>query len=138
MKSKDEVIRQLVATGRWGKSEVAARRGYRANFHCEYCGRDLLSSVDNYKAWNEEHIIPKKSGGKENDDNNIAVACDTCNRLKGRWNPSLVCGPKASREELIKAAREYIESKRTGALQEIVDFRRIIYSSSNDTCESAN
>jgi len=106
MKDAMEIINELVATGKWGRAQ--AERGLRANFKCEYCGKDLLLTVENFKEWQEDHIVPLSKGG-ENNDSNIAVSCRTCNvNLKSRWNPLDVLPEKPTREDCINAVRKYV------------------------------
>jgi hypothetical protein len=125
MKSDKEIIEALVATG-WIDKD--ARLGIRANFKCEYCDKDLLSSVESYKAWEKDHIIPKEQGGDDSDEN-LAISCNTCQfKIKGRWNPKEVCENGATRDELIKAVRIYIAKKRTDLLKEVAHLREIVYS----------
>lgn len=49
----------------------------RANYHCEYCGRDLLGDL-----YEMDHIIPEFLGGLTISDN-LAMSCARCNRNKG-------------------------------------------------------
>jgi len=126
MNNGEQIVKTLVATGKW--SESAARRGVRAKFKCEYCDRDLLASVDDYKEWQEDHIVPFSDGRKDAEEN-IAIACRTCNfNVKTKWNPQSVCGPKASREALIQATRDYIARRRSQFLADVSLFRNIVYS----------
>lgn len=53
-----------------------ARRG---GFLCEYC---LLHEEHAVKRHEPDHIIPRKHGGRDDDDN-LAWACFHCNRFKG-------------------------------------------------------
>ncbi len=125
MKDYERIINELVKTGKWGRAQ--AERGVRANFKCEYCDKDLLTSVENFKEWQEDHIIPSSKCGND-DDSNIAVSCRTCNvNVKSRWNPLDVVPDNHSREDLIKAVREYVTKRRTELLAEVSDFRKIIY-----------
>lgn len=131
-KKEEEIVSALVEKGGW--SETAARRGLRANFKCEYCNRDLLASVNDHKAWQEDHIVPVSKGGGKDDDENIAVSCRTCNvNIKGKWDPRTVCGENSSREELINAVREYVARGRTRFLEDVVSFRKIVYPDKDDT-----
>ena len=126
MNNGEQIVKILVATGKW--SELAARRGVRAKFKCEYCDRDLLASVEDYKEWQEDHIVPLSDGGKDEEEN-IAIACRTCNfNVKAKWNPQSVCGLKASREALIQATRDYIARRRSQFLADVSLFRNIVYS----------
>lgn len=129
MKLEQEIIDKLVATRKW--SPAAVRLGIRANFKCEYCGKDLLASVENYKEWNFDHIIPKKHGGTD-DDENIAVACRTCNvSVKSRWNPAEHITGKPTRAKLISETREYIKLKRVELQKEITYFNSVVNNMDN-------
>jgi hypothetical protein len=100
--------------------------GARAHFRCEYCGLDLLASVDAYRAWQEDHIIPKRLGLPSTGDT-YALACLTCNvRMKGRWNPLDECATNPTREELLHIVRQRVASARMKAQQEIADVRAIL------------
>jgi 5-methylcytosine-specific restriction endonuclease McrA len=125
MKDHQRIINELVKTGKWGKAQ--AERAVRSNFKCEYCDKDLLASVENFKEWQEDHIIPLSSGGKD-EDSNIAVSCRTCNvNVKSRWNPLDVGPDSQSREDLIEVVREYVTKKRTDLLDEVSTFRKIVF-----------
>ncbi|OFW13147.1 MAG: hypothetical protein A3H27_07165 [Acidobacteria bacterium RIFCSPLOWO2_02_FULL_59_13] len=125
MDRTQQIVDGLVATGNWGDRD--ARLGVRANFHCEYCGRDLLASVDDYKAWQKDHIIPEAAGGTDGEEN-MAIACSICNfRAKHKWDPRSVCGENASRDALIQAVRNYVANQRTGMLEDVIRFRKIVY-----------
>lgn len=51
----------------------------RAHFACEYC---LISQEDTYHTCQVDHIISIKHGGQGTEDN-LAFACQFCNRNKG-------------------------------------------------------
>jgi 5-methylcytosine-specific restriction endonuclease McrA len=122
----EKIIEALVSTGKWGEDDVKV--GIRAGFKCEYCDKDLLASVDNYKEWQKDHMIPTSKGGEDINEN-IALSCKTCNMsIKSRWNPADVAGENASRQELIKAVREFVREKRTVMLSDICTFRAIAFS----------
>ncbi len=87
-------------TGSLGWSAESLDLGIRAGFRCEYCGRDLLKSVDSYDAWQIDHIHPSSRGGADSFDNK-AVACGTCNRLKR--HTVLELGSEWSRDQRIGA-----------------------------------
>lgn len=113
------VTKQLV---RLGWSELQARVGLRADFRCEYSDRDFLSSVDDYKSWHVDHIVPVSRGGLEGELDNLAAACRTCNfNFKSDWDPRSEAGQSASREELIAATRHYIAEKRVEALEHVLE-----------------
>ena len=124
-KTESQIIQELVDEWRWGKEQ--AKRGIRADFKCEYCDKDLLSSVENYKEWQEDHIVPQCEEGDDIDEN-IAVSCRTCNvNIKGRWNPRkhLSTGVEPVRENLIQVVREYVVKKRSEVLKEVSSIRMI-------------
>ena len=52
-------IEELKQKHRWHRTQV--EYGVRANFCCEYCGRDMLASVDSYAMWARDHIVPQKA-----------------------------------------------------------------------------
>ena len=117
--SNSKIVRELVATKMW--STKSAFLGERAGFKCEYCGLNLLSSVNDYKEWQEDHIVPKSKGGDDEDWNNLAVSCRTCNvNWKGKWDPRTVCGENASREELIEAIRNYVSRQKTKEMENLI------------------
>ena len=124
-----DVVAALVGTGLW--SDKAARLGLRAGFSCEYCGADLLASVDAYVGWEVDHIIPREDPRVPTPESeafyNKAIACRTCNRIKRRWDPRREVGDDASRSELIRVGRRYIERKRTEKLIEVAEMRRLAH-----------
>ena len=123
---RPQVISQLVKTGKW--SDEQARLGERAGWRCEYCDRDMLGDIFNYKLWQRDHIIPKCTGGGEDFDN-LAVSCRNCNwDFKRDWDPRTAIDPSSipGRDDLIRAARAYITGKREGAEEELRLMRRII------------
>jgi 5-methylcytosine-specific restriction endonuclease McrA len=69
-----EVIREIAKNKAW--SESAARLCVRAGFKCEYCDLDFLESPITYKQIQFDHIVPKRSGGPDSEDN-LAAVCRT-------------------------------------------------------------
>jgi hypothetical protein len=105
-----KAVEALKATHKWG--EEAAIMGLLAHGRCEYYDRDLLGSIDAYKAWEADHIVPLSAGGSDELENR-ALACRSCNvGFKGRWNPETAIGKHASRDALIAACRQHITEKR--------------------------
>jgi len=114
---------KLAATGKWHVN--TAWLSERAGHKCEYCGLDFFESVANWKSFQVDHIIPTSKGGEDNNDNK-AVACKTCNfDLKSRWNPAEVCESN-DRDKLIEAVREYVKGREQYYLREIQMMREII------------
>jgi len=79
---KAEKLVKSNATGDW--SMEAALKALDTNCHCEYCGKYMLASPDNYKDWQEDHIQPKSKLKNEsekviNDPDNLAQSCRQCN-----------------------------------------------------------
>jgi 5-methylcytosine-specific restriction endonuclease McrA len=129
MNDLNEITEKLVATGKWG--ERAVRIAARSDFKCAYCDRDLLASVDNYKSWQEDHIVPLDSGGEDTEEN-LALSCRTCNvNIKGKWNPLTVCSDESTRNERIIAIRKYVAKKRALFLHDVAVFRCIVYGESS-------
>lgn len=50
----------------------------RDGWLCQYCGKDLTQEARDATA---DHIIPKDSGGTD-EDSNLVAACRTCNGRK--------------------------------------------------------
>lgn len=101
----------------------------RAEFRCEYCDKNLIASVDSYREWQHDHIIPKRVRSENQDDiDNLALSCRLCNvNFKGKWDPSHDLSDGASREELIQAARKYVANKRTRTMKEVVRVRDAVF-----------
>ena len=129
---RDNVVSQLVKTGKW--SEGTARLFERANHRCEYCGFDLLASVDAFKLLQVDHIVPISKSGDPEDFNNLAIACMHCNwHLKRAWDPRKSAGENASRAELIEAVKNYVNTVRELRESDLQAFRRIVGYGSHDT-----
>lgn len=121
---RPDVVSKLVATGKW--SEILARVSERAGHCCEYCGLDFFKSIENYKSWECDHIVPQSAGGPDEIDN-IAASCRVCQFCFKRWyNPQNDAGSNATRAELIEAARRYIEKKKQEFAQQLERERDII------------
>ena len=107
--SREEMIAELCGRHRWSREQVEL--GIRAGFKCEYCRRDLLASVDDYDAWQVDHVFPSSRGGTQGPENK-AISCKTCNFIKRNWIPNGVTPATANRDEMIAQARRYIEEQR--------------------------
>lgn len=102
-----------------GWHEHHAVIGVEAGFCCEYCGRDLLASVNDYDAWQLDHIVPSSQHGAD-DIPNKALCCKTCNFLKGIFVPT-----GTTRQERLASARNYIDERRQAKLDELQRIRAI-------------
>ena len=114
----DEVARALESSLQWNLE--TARLGARAGFRCEYCGKDLLASVDAYDSWQVDHIVPSSKKGDDHFDN-LALACKTCNFMKRNRTPA-----GATRGERIADAARHIQLARAEKLREIADVRSVV------------
>lgn len=110
-----ELERTLESRMGWGPLNCGS--AVRANFHCEYCGKRMLSSLDHYYSWEIDHIIP---GGGDLPEN-CALACHTCNHLKHRYVPS-----GDSRDERIADARQEIRRLRSRKVAELQKVRSLL------------
>ena len=110
---------------KWGVKWATACE--RAGYRCEYCGKDMLASLDDYRSIETEHIIPRSAGGSEELDN-LALSCPVCNsqRFKGRYNPAKDAGEGASRDKLIQAVKEHLIKKRVENYKEFLRYRLIV------------
>jgi HNH endonuclease len=104
----EALYRQLARNG-WSAAQLA--HGIQAAFQCEYCDKNLLRTLDAYKEWQIDHIVPRFLGGGDSDAN-LAVACRTCNFIKGRWFDPRKSAASLDRGGLIEATRQYIRSER--------------------------
>ncbi len=97
-----------------GWSQEQAELGIRAGFRCEYCDRYLLRTIEDYDAWQIDHIVPQSRGGSDGLDNK-ALVCKMCNFMK---RDEVVEG--TTREDRIRAARTIIHDKRKRKYSELL------------------
>jgi hypothetical protein len=102
MITESECITLLVPLG-WG--DWQAQLGFHANFCCEYCDRDLLKTVDDYDAWQVDHIVPMTRDG-EDEQWNRALSCKTCNFIKRNQMLHAGIDPRVDRPAAIAAIRQ--------------------------------
>lgn len=79
----------------------------RANFKCEYCDKDLLESVDSYDSWQIDHIVPDGNDDLEN----LALACKTCNFMKRHSGKNILENLK-TRSEKVAFSRKLVTERR--------------------------
>jgi 5-methylcytosine-specific restriction endonuclease McrA len=121
--TRDELLVELRSLG-W--SNEAFEIGLRARFHCEYCDRDLLASVDDYDAWQVDHIVPASRSGI-NHISNYALACKTCNFLKRHSSPAEAVDPVADRPHAIALVRALVLDRRDAKNQRVRKMREMIH-----------
>ena len=54
----------------------------RDNWHCRFCGQDLLADEQSLRLATIDHLIPSNLGGN-NDQDNLVTCCWLCNQAKG-------------------------------------------------------
>ena len=117
-----------------GWSFEAAYIGLRAGFRCEYCGRPLLRSVEDYDAWQNDHVRPQSRTdptAAADYANNWALACKTCNFIKRHTTPNGAEGV-VERDALVKLYREVITERRGRKQSKLHDIRQWLADSGLD------
>jgi 5-methylcytosine-specific restriction endonuclease McrA len=118
--SKDDLQVSRALQEQCGFGSWNADRGVEVDFKCEYCGTDLLSSVDAYYSWQIDHIIPQSREG-EHLYENIAICCTTCNFMKRAYLPE-----GDTRAERIADAKRFIMESRQQKLAELNHIREVV------------
>lgn len=121
--TEQELIQILVSEFAW--SDEAVRMSVRANFCCEYCGRDMLQSIYVFDSWQVDHIVPVSKGGSADFDN-LASACKTCNFIKRNWEPPGHEAIPFDRESRLNLARELINQRRAYKEEQFTAMTRVI------------
>lgn len=96
---------EIIKETRFAKWQIPI--AIRAGFKCEYCGLDLLDSVNSYDSWQIDHIVPVDN----NDFENLALTCKTCNFIK-RHSAKDELDSLLSRSEKIEHAKKLISERR--------------------------
>jgi 5-methylcytosine-specific restriction endonuclease McrA len=120
-----EVLIEQLKKYNWDETNV--RIALRAKCECEYCGKNMLESIDNYKLWQIDHIIPKSSGDENCEDfENKALSCTQCNKdFKGKWYSQTVIKEKIDRSKYIDEIKEYIRDKRSKKQKELDEINKL-------------
>ena len=121
-----ELIEKLRQLG-WSRDE--ARCGVRASFHCEYCSRYLLRSVEDHDSIQVDLIVPAARGGRRTIAN-LAFACKTCIAMRRGVVPY-----GETRAERLRSIRETLLFKRVSKrreLEEIVELALTLAEDSTD------
>ena len=118
---RDEVLRILIPMG-WSTEQVSL--ALRAGFCCEYCDRDLLSSVHDYDSWQIDHILPLSRNGPD-EFGNRAIACRTCSYLKRNALPDAHIDPLSDRDHALQEVRRMLDERRTRKQAQVEKLRRL-------------
>jgi len=94
--------RRRVRQGRRRRAEHFANLLREAECRCQYCGADLLASVDAFLSIRRDHLVARSHGGS-NRRENVLLCCRTCDRLKG----AALVTDRAEARALIGARREH-------------------------------
>ena len=104
-------------------SERQARAAIRCGFKCEYCGRFLLASIEDYDTWQWDHIEPVSKGG-EDEEANGAISCKLCNSMKRDYKPSRSLA-ELGRVAYIEEVKKYLAVPREKKREKLNSIRRI-------------
>lgn len=128
MEPRSDVVSALEALREWTSwNPLTARVAERANYRCEYCGLDLLASVENYKLFEVDNVVLKGLWPEgEFLFKNQALACRHCNYWRRQCDPRSVAPPGAPREQLIEAVKPYIAKARARTQKEVECVRNLV------------
>jgi len=114
-----------VSQFKWAKEQIDF--GVRDDFKCRYCGQGLLDSVDAFRGWTLDHIVPKSKLDEtaREDPENIALACWTCNIIKRQWDPRTET-PSRMREDLIQAVHKFVTGRRAHLDEDLQKQRELV------------
>lgn len=109
----------------WDETNV--KIALRAKCKCEYCGKNMLESIDTYKLWQIDHIIPRHSGSENFESfDNKALSCTQCNKdFKNKWYPQSQFNEKKDRSEYIDEIKVYVNNKRSKKQKELDEINKI-------------
>jgi 5-methylcytosine-specific restriction endonuclease McrA len=123
--NREQIEGQLVSQFKWAKEQIDF--GLRDNFRCRYCGQDMLDSVNSFRGWTLDHIVPKSKLDENvrEDPENIALACWTCNIIKRQWDPRTKT-PSRIREDLIRAVQDFVTERRAHLEEDLRKQRELV------------
>lgn len=107
-------------------SDLWSRKYQEYRHRCAYCGKHLFTDFDTFMGSTLDHIVPKRaepplSEAEFESEDNRALACATCNVLKGGWDPR-EGDMSRSKEQLIDRAREIIFQRRSKKVKQFLNY----------------
>ncbi len=66
------------------RRKIKLRLSEAQNWRCCYCGIRMEGSGNEDNAPTFEHVVPLRDGGVNTPDENIVIACRSCNMTRGR------------------------------------------------------
>ena len=128
MTSKEGVLLSQITADQRKTFNYYRRTYVRDSYRCIYCGRDMLSSLDDWLSLEVDHLEPSSKKGKDEDDNRV-TSCNVCNRLKSSYKPDKDFPSEFNGR--LKVMRKYVLEKRAveqirwlKALQQYDDFQK--------------
>lgn len=83
---RSELLSELAARHNWSAETFEIWN--RTDFHCAYCGFDLLRSLNDFKQGELDHLLPQgEYPSLVHCPWNLVLTCVTCNKLKRNWDP---------------------------------------------------
>ena len=100
----------------------------RARFCCEYCGKNLLESVDSYDSWQIDHIIPRNDDPNNEYVENLALTCKTCNFAKRHSTTEALLNSETRKDKIEEARRMVWErrSQKEVTLMKVKEFAHLL------------
>ena len=105
----DDTIARFAKEHNWHPDFLALL--VESNWCCVYCGRSFMADHHLYFAFTHDHLVPSSKDGSKDGQHNLVAACDSCNKLKGKWNPLEANPGLTTKAELLKVCREYVSAR---------------------------
>ena len=98
------------------------------NNYCEYCGKNLIESVDSYDSWQIDHIIPRNDDPSNEEIDNLALTCKTCNFAKRHSSTDALLKGKTRKDKIVEARRIVWErrSRKEATLMKVKEFAHLL------------